>query len=71
MENGIFNQGAIKDVPYIINELINGRHEQYIKELLDGIFSGTGAKHGEDMIQDFLDNPYAPVVVEDKNIIAY
>lgn len=32
----------IKDVPYIVTELIKGHHEQYIKGLLDGVFSGNG-----------------------------
>lgn len=42
LENSIFNFSKIKDVPYIITEIIKGNHQPYIKELLDGIFSGSG-----------------------------
>jgi len=39
--NAISNGSRIKDAPYIINELINGRHEVYIKEILDDVFNGA------------------------------
>lgn len=42
IENALFNPSRIKDVPFIITELINGRHQPYIKPLLDDIFQGTG-----------------------------
>lgn len=42
LENTIFNFSKIKDIPFIITEMIRGNHLPYIKEVLDGIFNGTG-----------------------------
>jgi len=41
IENTLLNYSKIKDVPYIITELIKGHHEAYIKEILDGVFRGN------------------------------
>jgi len=41
------NRWQIRTVPFVINEIINGRHELYVKEILDGVFKGNGAlSHG-------------------------
>jgi pimeloyl-ACP methyl ester carboxylesterase len=43
VENRLFDPGQIKDVPFIITELIKGNHQPYIKDHLDGIFhDGAG-----------------------------
>jgi pimeloyl-ACP methyl ester carboxylesterase len=43
IENALFDQRHIKDVPFIINEMIAGNHQAYIGHKLDGIFrSGDG-----------------------------
>jgi len=34
------NHRQIKEVPFVMNELVNGRHEPYVKEILNGIFKG-------------------------------
>lgn len=41
------NTHQLKSVPFVINELINGNHAMYVKEILDGIFSGNKSlSHG-------------------------
>ncbi|MBO9203204.1 MULTISPECIES: alpha/beta hydrolase [Niastella] len=41
------NRWRIREVPFVMNEMINGRHEPYIKEELDEIFKGDeGLSHG-------------------------
>jgi len=40
IENTITDFPRIKDVPFVITQLINGNHRSYIQEILDGIFSG-------------------------------
>lgn len=41
------NNWQLKTVPFVINELINGNHAPYVKEVLDGIFSGNmSLSHG-------------------------
>jgi len=42
LENTIFDFSKIKDIPFIVTEMIKGNHEQYVKEVLDGIFNGGG-----------------------------
>ena len=42
IENALSDYSKIKDVPYIITELIKGHHQSYIKEILDEIFNGRG-----------------------------
>ena len=43
VENRLFDPSQIKDVPFIITELIKGNHRPYIKNHLDGIFQhGAG-----------------------------
>lgn len=37
------NTSSIKSVPFVINQIINGHHQQYIKEVLDGYFNGDKA----------------------------
>ena len=39
IENQLFNIHGIKDIPYMITEMIAGRHEPYIRPTLDYIFS--------------------------------
>lgn len=46
LENTIFDFSKIKDVPFIITQLIAGKHQQYITPLLDGIFSGNSGPSG-------------------------
>lgn len=33
--------GQLKHAPFVINEIINGKHETYIKQILDNIFAGN------------------------------
>jgi pimeloyl-ACP methyl ester carboxylesterase len=41
------NRWQIKTVPFVMNEMINGRHEEYVKEILDDVFKGNqGLSHG-------------------------
>jgi pimeloyl-ACP methyl ester carboxylesterase len=41
------NNAQLKTVPYVIKELINGNHNQYITEILDGNFEGNNSlSHG-------------------------
>jgi len=43
IENRLFDPSQIKDVPFIITELIKGNQRPYIKDHLDGIFQhGAG-----------------------------
>lgn len=46
LENTIFNFDKIKEVPFIITQLIAGNHKEYITLLLDGIFSGNSGPSG-------------------------
>jgi pimeloyl-ACP methyl ester carboxylesterase len=39
IENQLFNVGGIKDIPFMITEMIRGHHEPYIRPTLDYIFS--------------------------------
>jgi pimeloyl-ACP methyl ester carboxylesterase len=39
IENQLFNVRGIKDIPYMITEMIAGRHEPYIRSTLNYIFS--------------------------------
>jgi pimeloyl-ACP methyl ester carboxylesterase len=34
------NRWQIRAVPFVMNEIVNGRHEPYVKEILDEIFKG-------------------------------
>ena len=40
LENTLFDFGRIKDIPFIVSEMIQGHHQVYMKEFLDGIFGG-------------------------------
>jgi pimeloyl-ACP methyl ester carboxylesterase len=41
------NTSQVKTVPFVINELIKGNHSTYVKEVLDGYFSGNNSlSHG-------------------------
>lgn len=41
------NTFQLKMVPWVIHEIIEGNHTKYVKEALDGIFSGSsGLAHG-------------------------
>lgn len=37
---------GIKELPQAIEEMVSGRHHQYIKSYFDGVFSGNGAVSG-------------------------
>lgn len=34
------NRFQIKEVPFVMNEMVNGRHTPYVKEMLDDLFKG-------------------------------
>jgi pimeloyl-ACP methyl ester carboxylesterase len=41
------NRWQIKTVPFVMNEIINGRHDVYVKEILDEVFKGNQSlSHG-------------------------
>ncbi|WP_337041704.1 alpha/beta fold hydrolase [Emticicia sp. 17c] len=42
LEGVLFDFSRIKEIPFIVSEMIKGHHEVYIKEFLDGIFNGGG-----------------------------
>ncbi len=44
--NSMFGPTAIKDVPVIINNIINGNHSEYMKSKLNDIFNGNPAPNG-------------------------
>jgi pimeloyl-ACP methyl ester carboxylesterase len=46
IENRLFDPSQIKDVPYIITEMIKGHHRPYIEDRLDGIFQNGDAPSG-------------------------
>lgn len=43
IENNMLNTAALKDVPFIITEMIGGRHAPYIKKKLDDVFNRNTA----------------------------
>jgi len=46
IENGILDLSTIKEVPFIITEMIRGNHAPYIKQKLDDIFNKNIAPNG-------------------------
>jgi len=42
LQNAVENYQGIKDVPHLVAELIAGNHQPYIRQYLDGVFSGGG-----------------------------
>jgi pimeloyl-ACP methyl ester carboxylesterase len=46
IENTLFDRSRIKDVPYIITEMIKGNHHAYIRDHLDGIFQYDNGPNG-------------------------
>jgi pimeloyl-ACP methyl ester carboxylesterase len=44
--NAFYDQSRIKDIPYLITQLIQGNHRPYIKEVLDNIFNGANGPSG-------------------------
>jgi pimeloyl-ACP methyl ester carboxylesterase len=40
--NTLYDFSRLNDIPFIISEMIQGHHQEYIKEFLDGIFRGGG-----------------------------
>lgn len=42
LENTLFDFSKIKDIPFIVSEIISGKHQPYIKEFLDGVFHSGG-----------------------------
>ena len=37
---------GIKELPHVVEEMVSGRHDQYIKSYFDGVFSGNNAVSG-------------------------
>jgi pimeloyl-ACP methyl ester carboxylesterase len=46
IESNMFNVSRIKNVPFIIIDMINGNHYSYIKRSLDGLFEGEDGPSG-------------------------
>lgn len=46
IENILFDYRRIKEIPYLITELIKGHHQPYVKNMLDDLFSSQGATSG-------------------------
>jgi pimeloyl-ACP methyl ester carboxylesterase len=44
--NAFYDQARIKDIPYLITQLIQGNHQPYIKEVIDNIFNGGNGPSG-------------------------
>lgn len=44
--NAFYDQSHIKDIPYLITQLIQGNHQPYIKEVVDNIFNGSNGPSG-------------------------
>lgn len=44
--NAMFDNSRIKDVPYLITEIIKGNHQPYMKELLDHILNKNSGPSG-------------------------
>src|SRR3569833_257551 len=44
--NKLQSNRELKNVPYIINQLIAGKHQAYMKEYFDGIFSSGNSSNG-------------------------
>jgi hypothetical protein len=42
----MFSPNAIKDMPVIINNIINGNHKEYMKSKFDDIFNSNAAPNG-------------------------
>jgi hypothetical protein len=40
IEDQLFNVPGIKDIPYMLTEIIRGHHDLYIRRHLNGIFQG-------------------------------
>jgi len=50
IEDGLSDRNKLKDVPYIITEMIRGNHASYIKSRLDDIFNKNTAPDGMRML---------------------
>lgn len=50
IEDGLSDRNRLKDVPYIITEMIRGNHSPYIKSRLDDIFNKNTAPDGMRML---------------------
>ena len=44
--NAFYDQSHIKDIPYLITQLIQGNHQPYIKEVVDNILNGGNGPSG-------------------------
>lgn len=44
--NAFYDQAHIKDIPYLLTQLMQGNHQPYIKEVLDNIFNGSNGPSG-------------------------
>lgn len=44
--NAFYDQSHIKDIPYLITQLIQGNHQPYIKDVVDNIFNGGNGPSG-------------------------
>lgn len=40
--NTLYDFSALKNIPFIVSDMINGNHQKYIKGFLDGIFNNGG-----------------------------
>lgn len=50
IENGLSDNNHLKDIPYIITEIIRGNHAPFVKNILDGIFNKNQAPDGMRML---------------------
>ncbi|HEY4150933.1 MAG TPA: alpha/beta hydrolase [Chitinophagaceae bacterium] len=50
VEDGLSNSSRLKDVPFIITEIIRGNHAPYIKARLDNVFNKNTAPDGMRML---------------------
>lgn len=46
IEDQLFDVPGIKDIPYMVAEMIKGHHDSYIRRRLDGIFNGEDGPSG-------------------------
>ncbi|HEY2467242.1 MAG TPA: alpha/beta hydrolase [Terracidiphilus sp.] len=46
IHNKVENYDGLKELPQIINDMIDGRQEPYVKAYFDGVFSGSGSISG-------------------------
>lgn len=42
LEGTLFDFSRLKEIPFMVSEMIQGHHQLYMKEFLDGVFGGGG-----------------------------